>query len=73
MALHIANEVIMRIVFGVGLAAALILSTVVITGCGDNRGKAEIPATTLEVPKNGPTPAGAPGGADKGKPKSSEQ
>jgi hypothetical protein len=58
----------MRIVFRVALAAVFVLSTVAITGC-DNGGKAQIPTTTLEVPKNGPVPAGVPGGADKDKAK----
>jgi hypothetical protein len=65
----------MRIVFGMGLAAGFLLGTAAISGCGDNRGKAEIPATTLELPKNGPVPAGSPGGPakDKGKGASSAQ
>jgi hypothetical protein len=58
----------MRRVLVVGLTGLFLLSTASITGC-DNRGKADIPDKTIELPKNGPVPAGAPGGGEKDKQK----
>jgi hypothetical protein len=50
----------MRRIFAVGLAALFILSTTVIPGCGSDN-KAEIPKNTIDLPKNGPVPAGGGG------------
>jgi hypothetical protein len=45
----------------VGLTGLFLLTAVAMTGC-DSRGKADIPQKTIEVPKQGPVPAGAPAG-----------
>lgn len=42
------------------LAGLLLLSLGGVTGCGDGQ-KAKIPDKTIDVPKAGPVPAGAPG------------
>ena len=49
-------------VLGVGLIGLFLLTAAAaMSGC-DNRGKAVIPEKMMEVPKQGPMPAGAPGG-----------
>jgi hypothetical protein len=63
----------MRRVLVVGLAILFLLSTAPITGCG-SREKAKIPEKTMELPKEGPVPAGAPrGGPNEQKPGASAQ
>jgi predicted small lipoprotein YifL len=57
----------MHRVLVVGLAGLFLLAAAALTGCG-NRGKATIPEKAREVPKQGPVPAGAPGGGN-GQPK----
>jgi hypothetical protein len=51
----------MRRVLVVGLGSLFLLTAAALTGC-DSRGRATIPEKMIEVPKQGPVPAGAPGG-----------
>lgn len=50
----------MRQVFGVLLLLAFLAT---LTGCDSGKGGATIPTGTMEVPKEGPKPAGGGGGA----------
>ena len=51
----------MRRFLVVGLGSLLLLTAAALTGC-NSRGRASIPEQMIEVPKQGPVPAGAPGG-----------
>ncbi len=64
----------MRRVLVVGLTGLLLLTAASMTGCGDKPEKAKVPETMMELPKQGPVPAGAPRGtgADPKKPSSSQ-
>jgi hypothetical protein len=57
----------MRRVLVVGLFGLFLLTAAALTGCGS--GKASTPTQIMEVPKQGPVPAGVPGagGADQKK------
>jgi hypothetical protein len=50
----------MRRVLVVGLGGLFLLAAAALTGCGS--GKASTPTQMIEVPKQGPVAAGAPGG-----------
>jgi len=54
----------MRRVLVVGLFGLFLLTAAALTGCGGDR-KATIPEKAMDVPKQGPVTAGAPGDATK--------
>jgi hypothetical protein len=51
----------MRRVLVVGLTGLFLLSAAATTGCGSSK-KDDIPDKMMELPKDGPKAAGAPGG-----------
>jgi hypothetical protein len=57
----------MRRLFVVGLGGLFLLAAAALTGCGS--GKATTPTQVIEVPKQGPVPAGAPAGGGGGEKK----
>ncbi len=55
----------MRKLFATGIAALFLASTALTLGC-DSGTKAKVPEKTMDVPKEGPKPAGGGGGAPTG-------
>jgi hypothetical protein len=45
-----------------GLTGLFLLSTAAVTGCDSGSKKADVPDKMMDLPKQGPVPAGVPGG-----------